>query len=288
MSPLAKVFVVFVLFLSVSFLASSAALFSTRKPYKTEIETMSEAWSKAVAKYTETIRERDSSIASLETDKAGLERHRDDLKVQNAALTSAKEQLDLEHRTLKSNYDRELATNEKNARTLEAIAAERDALTKRNDELRQQTDAAVKEAIAATQSATRITLDFNQTAKQLGDTQTQLAEVTRDRDGAIEIIERAKQRWGAAMGDLIVSEPPPAIDAQVVKVSPDDASVVILSCGDEDGIKEGHELTIYRGDVFVAKAKVERVTTDLSAAKVVFLQGGPVQTGDKATTRLSH
>lgn len=79
----------------------------------------------------------------------------------------------------------------------------------------------------------------------------------------------------------------PAIDGAVVQVDEEGGQVLVLSVGENDKVEEGQEFTIFRGDRFIAKVKVDKVMPDMAGCRVLFLQNGEsVQAGDKCTTRL--
>ena len=68
--------------------------------------------------------------------------------------------------------------------------------------------------------------------------------------------------------DRIIVRPSNAIEGKVIVV--DSATdIVVTDLGLKDGIKLGDILTVYRGETFVAKIRVEKVEDDLSAGVVL-------------------
>ena len=53
-----------------------------------------------------------------------------------------------------------------------------------------------------------------------------------------------------------------------------DVNIVILSVGSDDKVEEGHEFTVYRGEHFVARVQVSKVTSDMAGARVLFVEQG--------------
>lgn len=63
-----------------------------------------------------------------------------------------------------------------------------------------------------------------------------------------------------------------------------EADVLVVSVGTDDGVEEGHEVTIQRGNQSIGKAKVTRVTPDMAGARILWFESGQrIQVGDSAT-----
>jgi len=78
----------------------------------------------------------------------------------------------------------------------------------------------------------------------------------------------------------------PTIRAKVVSVK-DDAGMVVLNVGKDDGVKKNFTFTVHRGPKFLAKVSVFEVRDDISAATIdVKGKSAAIQRGDNAWTRL--
>jgi hypothetical protein len=78
----------------------------------------------------------------------------------------------------------------------------------------------------------------------------------------------------------------PKIDGRVVGVS-QKINLLVISVGEEDGVKVGFEFTIYRGTTYVGKMVVERVYPRQSAGRVIPEKTKDrVQPGDCVTTQV--
>ena len=78
----------------------------------------------------------------------------------------------------------------------------------------------------------------------------------------------------------------PTIRAKVVSVK-DDAGMVVLNVGKDDGVKKNFTFTVHRGPKFLAKVSVFEVRDDISAAMIdVKGKSAAIQRGDNAWTRL--
>lgn len=90
--------------------------------------------------------------------------------------------------------------------------------------------------------------------------------------------------------DILVGPFPPAPPMRG-KVAGVDTSVqpalVLLTVGNDDGVRRGHTFTVYRGEKFVGKVVVSRVMADSAGCRVLFLAPGEaIQPGDDAATQL--
>jgi hypothetical protein len=90
--------------------------------------------------------------------------------------------------------------------------------------------------------------------------------------------------FGIPVEKIVKAEPSPPIDGKVVAYDPP-TQLALLSVGKRDGVKEGYEFTIYRGDKFVARVKVEKVLDDMCGARVIF-KVADIKKSDSAATRL--
>ena len=79
-------------------------------------------------------------------------------------------------------------------------------------------------------------------------------------------------------------DPPPVIETSVRRVA-HEKGVVVLSAGRSKDVEVGLRFTIARGGWFVGKVEVIKVTSRLSAARVLFTRlGKSVEPGDIAYT----
>ena len=188
----------------------------------------------------------------------------------------------------------ELAQSESRISVLETSIAQKDAhlqdkdgviaqkeetintLTREN----QQKDESAKDAIAL---ANRAQLDRQQIEEELGSVSEELARASRDLTDSMLTL-RAVESSGFNLNDLGVTAMP-KIDALVVAVRD---GIVVLSVGRDDNVKAGYEFTVYEGDQFLGKVKVENVLGDMSGARVLFTENGAtIRTGNKASTVLA-
>ena len=67
-----------------------------------------------------------------------------------------------------------------------------------------------------------------------------------------------------------------------------DKDLVEISIGDDDGILVGHQLDVYRDDVYLGKVVVVKTSPDRAVAKIIpEYKKGTIRKGDSVTTKLS-
>lgn len=115
-------------------------------------------------------------------------------------------------------------------------------------------------------------------------------QAARERDTAvrdttrleIDLSSRARDR-GLEPGPGPTVANRPKIRGVVEAVNMDD-KLVVLSVGTDQNVQPGRSFSVTRGGKPVAKVKVIEVYPDLSGAKVLSLDGGDIEVGDKVVT----
>lgn len=78
---------------------------------------------------------------------------------------------------------------------------------------------------------------------------------------------------------------PPAVDGVVLAVS--DKDLVEVSIGLDDGLREGHKLEAFRGNQYLGRLNVRKVTANRAVAEIdPKLKQGPIKTGDRVATNI--
>ncbi|MFQ5654473.1 MAG: hypothetical protein ACE5GW_07060 [Planctomycetota bacterium] len=284
MSNLAKVFVVLNLVLALCFLAASATVFQTQVNWKAEAEKSDRIHKQDLARWKDM--------------KEDLDGRNTTLKENNQVLDSRNARLDSENKDLNNQIGdlrKEVAETKAKIGDLEGrIAAKDEHLQQKDEELacKSETIETLTDRESRAQEAkksaemdrARAVLAKDQLAKQLTDTSKELAGM-REKNEDLALLVAHFQKTGISPV-VVPSQIAPPLDGQVVKVAPD-VNLVILSIGSDDGVEKGHEFTIYRGDRFVAKVRVENLLADMCSAEILYREkDAAIAVGDKATTRL--
>jgi hypothetical protein len=86
--------------------------------------------------------------------------------------------------------------------------------------------------------------------------------------------------------DSLVSHIPPKVEGVVLEVS--DKDLVEISIGNDDGLKEGHSLEVYRGNTYIGRITIRRTAPDRAVGQIIReLQRGQIKRGDRVSTKLS-
>jgi len=283
MSGLAKAFVVINLILALFFLGASATLFKVNKNWKEVAEKENAEkleylglWKDKTQRYDGRIssleengRTKDSEIAVLTTQKQDLENANGTLTLANANLTS-------QVTTLNAQISQKDSHLQDRDNTLAAKDEEIERLSREKSEA----DAA---KVAAVELAQRARLDLQQQEEASEHLAIELTEAKRsldDKSNMLAAIERSGFNMSIVSGQAV-----PKIDGTVSAVR---GEIVVLSVGRQDNVREGYEFTIYEGDRFIGKVKVESLLDDMAGARVLFTEpGATIKAGQNASTRLA-
>ena len=288
MSALAKVFVVFVFLLSVCFFATSATLYLLREDWATNYESYRTKVTEDVAKLALRVDalkgERDTLDDALrlvsedELAKAEqIKKLRVDLDGKNAQIANISAQRD-------ESIIAKTATDNVNA----SLVSQNTTLTTQLREAHDKRDISIDAQKVANAEKFRMKRDLDATTTELHEARVEHSALD-DKYSSLELAYGAvEKKLGKDGIEAILSGlVSPPIDALVEEVDTN-LSLVVLSVGSQDEVKEGAEFTIYREDKFVGKVRVNKVYENLAGARVLFTaEGADIKQGDRATTRIN-
>lgn len=290
MSFLGKLLVGLQLFLSIVFLVFAGAVFSTQKNWKAAKEAA------------------DASYAKLDADKKQVEeafmayktRMEIDLKNEQARASDAEGRAKL----LKDQVD--------------AVEKELVAAKTERDEQRELAKVSVEEARQRREEALLQRGINNDLQKLLNEKQDRV-KALEDITFNLKVAEKALQdKHSKLLADFAIREkiiaanglstdpqtvaglqtPPPAVDGEVLetkRAGRSGSDLVEISIGSDDGLAEGHKLSVYRpalGDraaKFLGDIKLVYVTPDRSVGAVVLrAKNGVIERGDNVTSKLGQ
>ena len=288
MSALAKVFVVFIFLLSILFFGTSATLYLTREDWATNYESYRTAVTAEVAKLEVRVKaikgERDTLDDALrlvsrdEIAKAEqVKKLRVELDGKNAQIAQISAQRD-------ESIIAKTATDNVNA----SLVSQNTTLTTQLREAHDNRDTAIDAQKVANAEKFRMKRDLDATTTELHEARVEHSALD-DKYSSLELAYGAvEKKLGKDGIEAILSGlVSPPIDALVEEVDAN-LSLVVLSVGSQDEVKEGAEFTIYREDKFVGKVRVNKVYENLAGARVLFTaEGADIKQGDRATTRIN-
>ena len=277
MTLLGKVFTVLILVMSVVFMAFAVVVYATHVNWKLKV-TGPAGLQSQVQDTQATI---DQLRVDLERSKGALAREQAARRFVIAALRTKLETDAAELRAKVAEFDEQQATLNTLTQANDTAATTLARLTKEVTELRATIIKAIDDRNLEFAKVVQLTDDVN----RLQGTRLTLIErnnnLTADMTRAQGLLESAGMRLGDEIADT-----PPEVWGIVTEVS--EANLIEISLGDDDGIREGHELYVYRGGTYLGRAVVRRTSADFAVAEVVqeFNKSVLIRKGDNVATKL--
>jgi len=271
LSGTAKAFVVINLVLAVLFAGAAATYLARRNVDREALEVLQ-------TKYDQETSRLKGEVSQLGQEKTNLQNQVDTLSDANArletSLSTTEKDLELERQN-RLELDLRLTAMDNSLSKLQrayaALATRNEVLATELAEAKKTSEAAViakEDAIdkmrEAQMQATAATTQFRSLAKELHSLRNDLA------------------RYKAAWPEPGLKYTPAEIYGKVKKVDAP-TGIVIISVGEDDGVEQGMEFTVYRGDGYVAKVIVTTVDKELSVARIDKSVSDKVKVGDNVS-----
>lgn len=281
MTFLGKVLVFVHLVLSVMFMAFAGAVYTAQTNWRTQSESDKKALQTAQSNSQAEQDRLKAQIDDLTKERDGLNNDKQALTGQVTTLTAENARLDSDNKGLKTTADTqktiaELASQEADERLKEAQVQRA-----RNVELNKSRDESV--SALASERDVKFGLEL-----QLAQAKTKYEQLLKD--NAVMRAFLAANNLPTDVRRMTVSvSPPPELDGEILearKESKGNRLFVELSVGSDDGLIVGHTMTVYRGDKFLGRVRLEDVRPDKSVAVVVeTAPNSVIQKDDHVTTR---
>ncbi|MFP6667795.1 MAG: hypothetical protein VB876_10805 [Pirellulales bacterium] len=285
MNLVGKIFVFLVFCMSLVFMAFSVMIYATHKNWKDEV--MREvAPPNGTVGWAKRLRDANNEYEALDNKKKDLD---DQLAAERALRRQLVAKLETEKERLRAKEGQTqqelLVQLDLKKQALTSVAAhhsDMQVLKGDTDKLREQIVVALGEIddqhgkfLVAQEKAHQAT----GTAGRLGERQKQLVgQVTKFK----EVLDN---------NDINPDDPAdgsaPKVDGFVIRVAESqDQLFVEISVGADDGLRQGHEMEIFRGGTYLGRAKIVRTTSDRAVGKVDRrTQKGEIRARDKVETR---
>jgi len=181
--------------------------------------------------------------------------------------------------TLQGDYDKLVAQN---AQASEAAKTAQDRLVGLEAEakkLRDELRTVSKDLDGKFGEVVKLTDQLNQALSQ----EQILRETNLQATNQIAQQKKVMDAHGLTITSLVDHIAPP-VDGVVLAVSTND--LVEISIGNDDGLKIGHSLDIYRGNTYLGKIVIKKTGPDRSVGQLQKeLQRGQIKQGDHVTTK---
>ena len=282
MSFLGKVLVIVHLVLSVMFMAFAGAVYTAHTNWKTTADNATKATAAANSKAQADIAAIQTELDQLKQKYAELDNTKTALEGQVTNLTAENRRYDADNKALKIEID----TFRVNAQLASQEASERKEESKvqraRNADLNQNRDTLVTELNAANDKI------FGQ--------ELLLAQLQEKHEKMLK--DNAVMRSFLASKDLPVdirqmtgrTTPPPPLEGFITSTRREAKGsrvFVEVSVGGDDGLVIGHTMTVYRGDKYKGRIRLESVYPDKAVGVVVETSpNSKIEKDDHVTTSL--
>jgi SMC interacting uncharacterized protein involved in chromosome segregation len=272
MNLLGKIFVVLIFVMSLVFMSFAIAVYATHRNWREETKTQQERVNIARTKLEE-----------VEKQKTGLEQQIDrEAKAKTAALAqleTAKDELAKQRDDMEKQRNLLLEKDKAAVAALDSAQQNLKKLTTEVDTLRTQ----IRTAQEARDQHFKQVVDLTDRVHQsqgeidrLKERRTQLAREIADSRKVLTAHGLSK--------DTPVDGIPPQVQGKVLAVNRD--NLIEVSLGEDDGLRSGHTLEVFRGDKYLGRIEVINTTPDRAVGKILAgFRKGAIQKGDDVATR---
>lgn len=279
MTLLGRIFIGLILVLSVAFCAISVTVIANHKDWKKAGQTLQARNQQLTTNIQELQRTLEATKRDLEQEQVG---RRVTLGLLQTQLDQERERL----AQLTGELQKLQATNTIQTQALSATQDELARVTKENTEIKAQIVQVVKDRDDQTRKAISLQDDLNNRLVVLSSLSKQL-DTLRDSATILEArnisMKNAMDRAGVK--DELADPPPSSLNGLVNAV--DRQGLIEISVGQDDGLREGHELEVYRGAQYLGRIQIIRTDVDKSIGKIMEgYRRGYIQKDDRVVARL--
>ncbi len=283
MSTIAKVFTVLNLVFSLFMVGTVASILSKSEDYKAKFESEQTAHKSDVDAKQIEVDKANTERANFEATNRTLTNTNTDLRAQLSAANSTVEQSRNDNNQLRNSTDAIQASLKSVETQLSDVETRNKDLMAANEKYRADAATADKDKLDAQDDRARLEGDLKRANDDGAEKEMQIAKLN-DQLGNLRAEQDALEAMGVEIKKL-VGNAIPKIDGQVSDVG---STFVILSVGEQDGVRIGFPFDVYRKGDYIGRVVVDEVHPDTSTARVTIKnqRGLPFERSDSATTRL--
>jgi hypothetical protein len=275
MTLLGKIFTMLIFIMSISFMILAMMTFATHRNWRTQTETVNKQYAQLLIDYKNAGNLLQSAKTDLATEQIARKAQ---LGTLQGKLTQMQADLIAINQQLLSKQSEATDASDRAAKLADALANKITDVETLEAELR-------KEQVDRQAQFTRAV----QLSELLNSVNSQLDSI-KERRALLEEQYAALQAKATSAGidlNLNIPDRAPAIDAVVFKVNKEE-TLVEITIGQDDGIKKGHTMQVFRGKTFLGRITVQEVEGDRAVAVVdAKLKRGQIREGDHVTTKLN-
>ncbi|TWT75620.1 Chromosome partition protein Smc [Posidoniimonas polymericola] len=277
MNFIGKIFVVFILIMSIIFMTLAAVVYATHRDWEKKANTATKQLQDARAEASRQENEYNRLKSELEAQKeASLQQVRK-LESERDVLAGRTTNLQREVDDLRGQWTEATAAVASTQKSNNLTTQENQQL---RDDIRvalNRTDTAINRALAATDDLHQTQQKLENAAEQRDSLLNQVSDMT----GVME----AEGLDPSATLDQVT----PRIDGVVTGVARRGSTVLIqVSIGEDDGLRKGHTVEIFRGTRYLGRAEILSTEPDRAIGRIdPRFQEGRIQESDRVATRLN-
>ncbi len=284
MTLVGKIFTVLILIMSIMFMAFSIMVFATHKNWKDLADNATAAPGKPLG-----LKQQLAALQTALNDAKALEaRLRNELAQEQAARKAAlaalqvratKAEADLA--IVQGKYDQLFTVNGQATATAETAQKRLLALETETKLLRDELRTVQRDLDGQFLKVLTLTDQLNQAESQ----RQNLEE--RNREATFQIARQKRVMDANGLTETsLVDHIAPAVEGVVLEVSEND--LIEISIGNDDGLKIGHSLDVYRDKTYLGRIVIRKTGPDRAVGQVQReLQRGQIKRGDRVTTKFS-
>jgi hypothetical protein len=273
MSMVAKILIVLNLILAVAVMGAAGTYLQSAEKWKGEYAKSDEARKQENREKDERLKKLQDSLDEANRGKAAAQQERAQFEAANRTLS--------ENSTLlQKKYDEMNASVQGINAGLRDMAGNLDSARQANQKLQADLTQAGEDRRAALDAQAKAETEQKRLTNELANTAASLDSAQKNGVDLSDKLEAANTRlemYRAKFGDIgIVAAP---VKGQVLAVD-SAVDLYLISVGSKDGLKVADELTVFRGDSFVALVVVDRVFDDKASVTVKKVNGKPFKKSD--------
>lgn len=285
MSTMSKVFVILNLVLSLVLVGTNASILSKNDEYKKKFEDSETGRKNDKEAADKKLNDANGEKDRVNQENRGLQNQKSDLDSQLQAQKSISEQVRNDNNQLRNSVESINGALKNVQNELGDLQTRNKALMDSNESLKKETADAKKAQMDAEEDRARVEGDLKRASDDVAEKERQIKTVSDERDNLKATIE-ALTKLGVDVPALVGNNVP-LIEGKVSAVGPN-STFVVLSVGQNEGVKVGFAFHVYRGSEYIGRVVVDNVLPDSATARVTFKnsKGAEFQAMDSATTRL--
>jgi predicted nucleic acid-binding Zn-ribbon protein len=273
MSMVAKILIVLNLILAVAVMGAAGAYLQSAENWKKSYGDQKSKYDQDTKELNDRISKTQGSLDEANRAKAAAEQKRAEFEAQNRTLTE-------NNTLLLKKIDDLVGSYQGISAELKDLKGNLEAARQANDKLQGERKAAEEAQRGALDAQNKAETEQKRLTDQVSNLTASLDGATKDKVNLADQLEASNthlEMYKAKYGPIgLVAAP---VKGQVLAADPA-MDIYLISIGEKDQLKVADELTVFRGDQFIAVVVVDKVFADKASVVVKKVNGKPFKKGD--------